>query len=414
MDPGLAFSRVPCDFRPMMDPETTTDVFLQAGRDKRIGAGHPWVYANEVRMDADAKAIPPGTPVRLCRVDGKPLALGTFNAHALICFRAFAHAEEPGVDRELITDRLRHALALRARFFDAPYYRAVHGEADGLPGLVVDRMGDVVVAQLSTAGTEALREPILAAIDEVLRPTAVVLRNDGAGRRLEGLADGIEVVKGSVNGPVEVQEGERRLLADPLGGQKTGWFFDQRGNREFVAGLCDGARVLDLYAYAGPFAIAAVAVGAREVLAIDRSGPALDLVRECAAQGGYAPRLGIQQGDAFEALETMGSTHDTFDVAFCDPPAFAKSKREVGPAVRGYRKLARMAARVVSPGGLLALSSCSHNVTSEAFLEASARGIHRAGRGARLIRQAGAGPDHPIHPMLPESAYLKSLVFQLD
>ena len=183
-----------------MSDATPPKIFLQSGRDKRLGGGHPWVYANEVRMDGDARAIPPGSPVTLCRVDGKPLAVGTFNSHTLICFRAFSSDPETALDRGFIADRLRRAVALRTRLFEGPYYRAVHGEADGLPGLMVDLMGDVVVAQLSTAGTETLRGEILAAIDEVLAPRAVVLRNDGAGRTLEGLDDGVEVVKGQQGG----------------------------------------------------------------------------------------------------------------------------------------------------------------------------------------------------------------------
>lgn len=390
-------------------------VFLNPGQDRRVARGHPWAYANEIRMDAATKALPPGTVVELCRVDGKPLGVGTFNPHALIAFRLFASDPNVVIDRGFFADRLTAALDLRARLFDGPYYRLLHAEADGVPGLVVDRFGAAVVIQASTAGMEALLPAFLSALDDTLAPSVVVLRNDGAGRALEGLDSYARVAKGMVSGPVEVREGDLTFVADPLAGQKTGWFFDQRDNRAFVGLLCrSAARVLDVYCYAGGFAVAAATAGARAVIGIDRSEPALALARQAAERNGVATRCAFRPAEAFATLEKLAADGERFDVVIADPPAFAKSKKELPTGLKGYRKLARLAAEVVAPKGFLFMASCSHNVEATAFADEVARGLVAAGRAGRILRAAGAAPDHPIHPHLPETGYLKTLTLQLD
>jgi 23S rRNA (cytosine1962-C5)-methyltransferase len=390
-------------------------VFVNPGQDRRLARGHPWVYANEIRMDAAAKALPPGTVVQLCRVDGKPLGVGTFNPHALIAFRLLARDPGAVVDAGFFADRLRAALRLRERLFDAPFYRLLHAEADGIPGLVTDRFGNAVVVQAGTAGMEALLPAFLAALDDALAPTTVVLRNDGAGRALEGLDSYARVAKGTPNGPVEVSEGNLTFLADPLSGQKTGWFFDQRDNRAFVGALCrNAARVLDVYCYAGAFAVTAAAAGARSVIGIDRSEPALALAKQAAERNGVAARCTFRPAEAFATLESLAADGKRFDVVIADPPAFAKSKKELPSGLKGYRKLARLAAAVVAPEGFLFIASCSHNVEATAFADEVARGLAAAGRTGRILRAAGAAPDHPVHPHLPETGYLKTLTLQLD
>ncbi|MBM3732419.1 MAG: class I SAM-dependent rRNA methyltransferase [Acidimicrobiia bacterium] len=390
-------------------------VYLLHGRDKRVGFGHPWAYSNEIRMDAAAKAIPPGALAQLVRVDGKFVATGTFNPKTLIAFRAFARDADTPIDRAFIAGRLRAALALRERLYAKPFYRLVHAEADGLPGLVVDRLGETCVLQVGTAGIETLTPEILAALDEVLGPRAVVLANESPLRALEGLETYARLASGELSEPVEVEENGLVFYADPLGGQKTGWFFDQRDNRVFVARLArDAGSVLDLYSYAGGFAVAAAAQGARRVLAVDSSASALDLARQAAAKNGVAERCEFRKQDSFDALEALAAGPERFDVVVADPPPFARSKKDVPTALKGYRKLARLAAGLVAPGGFLFIASCSHNVTAEAFGLEVAGGIARAGRSGRVIRAAGAGPDHPVHPLLPETAYLKSLTLQLD
>ncbi|MEO5337169.1 MAG: class I SAM-dependent rRNA methyltransferase [Magnetospirillum sp. WYHS-4] len=389
-------------------------LFLNAGADRRLRHGHPWAYSNEIRMDAAAKALPAGSLARLCRVDGKPLGVGTFNPHVLIAFRMLSENADAAIDEGFLAGRLRRALALRERLYDEPFYRLVHAESDGLPGLIVDRFGDVAVLQVNTAGMEALSPSLLAAVDAVLKPRAVVLRNDTPARQAEGLEAYVKVAKGDVAGPVELRENGLVFFADPVAGQKTGWFFDQRDNRAFVAPLAKGRRMLDVYSYGGGFGIAAAAAGATEAVIVDSSEGALDLVRRAAQANGVAGRCKPVRGDAYRELERLAAAGERFGVVACDPPAFVKSRKDLKAGLKGYRKLAGLAAPLIEPGGFLFLASCSHNVAPAELLDEAAAGIGRAGRSGRLIRQAGAAPDHPVHPHLPETAYLKALVFQLD
>ena len=392
----------------------TPSIFLIPGGDRRAAYGHPWVYSNEIRMDAAAKALPPGTVVVARRADGKALGQGTFNPHSLIALRFLTRDAERPIDQAFLAERLRRALALRQRLFAEPHYRLIHAEADGLPGLVVDRFGDVVSVQANTAGMDALLEPLLAAIDEVIAPRAVVLRNDTPARQTEGLDSSTRLVRGDITGPVEVIEHGVRFLADPLAGQKTGWVFGQRDTRAFVAGLAKGARVLDVYSYAGGLGLSAVAAGAAGAVIVDSSESALDLARQAAQLNGVEERCAFIRNDAFRELEKRDAAGERFGVVSCDPPAFVKSKKDLKAGLKGYRKLATLAAPLVEPGGFLFLTSCSHNAGAAEFLQECAIGMEKAGRTGRLIRQAGAAPDHPVHPHLPESAYLKALVFQVD
>ena len=389
-------------------------VFLLPGHDKRVGHGHPWAYSNEIRMDAAAKAIAPGACAHLLRVDGKPVGIGTFNPKTLIAFRVFTHDMGATLDRAFIAQRLRAALALRQRLCAKPFYRLVHAEADGLPGLIVDRLGDVCVLQAGTAGIETLMPEILAALDEVLAPKAVVLANDSPHRTLEGLETYTRHASKARTGVVEIEENGLVFFADPLAGQKTGWFFDQRDNRAFVSHLAKGAdSVLDLYAYTGGFAVQAAA-GAKRVLAVDSSAPALDLAQKAAERNGVAGVCEFRKQEVFSALDALAAGSERFDAVIADPPPFARSKKDVPTALKGYRKLARTAAALVKPGGFMFIASCSHNVTADAFALEVAGGISRAGRTGRILRAAGAGADHPVHPLLPETAYLKTLTLQLD
>ena len=389
-------------------------VSLLPGRHKRAEQGHPWLYSNEIQMDKATKALPPGSLVRLAAGSGKPLGVATFNPHALVAARIVDRNPACVVDRKFIVARLEAAIALRHRLYPEPFYRAVHAEADGLPGLVVDRFGEIVVAQLNTAGMAQLEGEIVAALATVLTPKAVVLRNDGAGRKLEGLAEEVRVAAGTFDGSVELMENRARFFADPMAGQKTGWFYDQRENRRAVAALANGCRLLDAYCFAGGFAVTAARAGASAVVAIDRSEAALALAGRAAAANGVEARCRFARAEAFAELERLAAAGERFDIVVADPPAFVKSKKDLGAGLRGYRKLARLAASAVAPRGVLFIASCSHNVGVAEFAEAARRGIFDAGRDGRILQSAGAAPDHPVHPFLPESAYLKSELLALD
>jgi 23S rRNA (cytosine1962-C5)-methyltransferase len=395
------------------DPATRPVVTIQAGRQKRAAQGHPWVYSNEIAMDAATKALAPGTLVTLKAANGEALGVAMFNPHPLVSARILDRDPGRVIDEDFFAARLTAALGLRARLYDRPFYRLIHAEADGLPGLVVDRYGDVLVCEINSAGIDRLEAEFLAACDRILRPRAIVLRNDSSARGVEGLPV-IQRVIGDVSGPIPVEENGARCLADPVGGQKTGWFYDQRENRRAVAALANGARVLDLYCFTGGFALTAARAGAREIIAIDRSEPALALARKAAEDDAAATACRFERAEVFEKLESLATAKEFFDIVIADPPAFVKSRKDLGPGLRGYRKLARMAATLVSPGGFLFLASCSHNVELGDFAEAVRRGLHDAGRTGRILLTSGAGPDHPVHPFLPESAYLKAQLLALD
>ncbi len=396
------------------DPEARPVVTLLPGGHRRAETGHPWVYSNEVQMDAAAKALPPGGLVTLKRADGRPLGVAMFNPHTLLAARLLDRDAARPIGRRFLLRRLERALKLRERLCPVPYYRLIHAEADGLPGLVIDRFGQVLVMQANAAGMDRLQPTIIDALTTLLAPEAIVLRNDSPARALEGLGSEVRVAVGAVEGPVPVEENGVTFMADVLGGQKTGWFFDQRDNRRFVAGLSRGSRVIDLYCYSGGFAVEAACSGAASVTGIDRSEGALALAAEAARVNGVTEICEFRRAEVFAEAASLGAAGERFDVVIADPPAFARSRRDVPAALRGYRKLARLAASLTAPGGIVFLASCSHNVPAADFAEAARRGLADAGRTARILREAGAGPDHPVHMALPESAYLKSLTLALD
>jgi 23S rRNA (cytosine1962-C5)-methyltransferase len=396
------------------DPAARPQVALQPGGHRRAESGHPWVYSNEIVMDAAAKALPPGTIVTLRRADERPFGVAMFNPHTLIAARLLDRDPNREIGRRFFARRLERALRLRERLYEQPCYRLVHAEADGLPGLVIDRFGGALAVQANTAGMDRLTPVIIEALRNLLTPQAIVLRNDSPARTLEGLPLETGVALGAIDGPVTLEENGGAFQADVLAGQKTGWFYDQRDNRAFVAGLAAGARMLDLYCYSGGFGVAAACRGADAVLGIDRSEPALALAAASAKRNGVAERCTFRRGDVFAEAAALSAAGERFDIVVADPPPFARTKRDVGAGLRGYRKLARLAAQLTAPGGFLFLASCSHNVGAPEFTDAVRHGLADAGRGGRILKSAGAGPDHPVHPSLPESAYLKALTIALD
>ena len=396
------------------EPAARPSVILLPGRHRRAESGHPWIYSNEVRMDAAAKALAPGALATLRRADDSALGVAMFNPHTLLSARMLDRDAARPIGRRFFVRRLRRALHLRERMFDVPYYRLVHAEADGLPGLIVDRFGAVLVVQSNTAGMARLEPLVLDALEELLEPAAIVLRNDSSARTLEGLSSEASVARGIFEGSVWVPENGAVFHADLIAGQKTGWFFDQRDNRRFVAAMAAGARVLDLYCFSGGFAVRAAHANAAAVLGIDRSEPALALAAETARRNGVAEICRFQRAEAFGEAARLAAANERFDIVIADPPAFAKSRKDVRAALRGYRKLARLAASVTASGGILFLASCSFNVGAAEFNESVRRGLGDAGRNGRIIRVAGADADHPIHPALPETAYLKTMTLVLD
>ena len=394
-----------------MKNDQTPKLVLDSAVKPAAVRGRPWVYANQLQMNAEARRIVPGSVVRLAEPNGRLLGLYHFNPHSLIAARLLTRNTDRTIDAGYFEERLARALRLRDRLFEAPYYRLCHAEGDSLPGLVIDRHGDVLVVQPNTAGMTAALPDIRAALEALMAPRSIVVASDGPARASEGL-EPLSALHGmALPVPLVIEENGCRFAIDPLGGQKTGWFYDHRDNRAFAARLSRGASVLDAYCYAGGFGLAAAKAGAARVTLVDRSAPALDLVRTAADLSGLNDCLETVTSEGFAYLEQETRR---FDVVIADPPAFAKSRKDAPAALKGYEKLARLAADRVAEGGFLCLASCSHNVLPEAFAEATVQGLRAAGRAGRRIHAAGAGPDHPVHPFLPQTAYLKFIAYALD
>jgi 23S rRNA (cytosine1962-C5)-methyltransferase len=376
--------------------------------------GAPWVFAGEIVTDRRTRALPPGTVALLEDAERAPLGIVAVNPASKIMARMLDRDAGARIDAEWLAARLTRALEMRARLYDAPFYRLVHAEADGLPGVVIDRFGDTAVIQPNAAWAEALLPEIAQAVRAVTGVTSVLKNAAGRARALEGLDEAGGVLAGQApDGPVPVPMNGATYMADLTGGQKTGMFYDQRPNHGFAARLAGGARVLDVFSHVGGFALAALAGGAERALAVDGSAPALDLARAGAERTGVAERFDARRGDAFEVMEALAAEGTRFDLVICDPPAFAPSKQALEKGLRAYERVARLAASLVVPGGYLGLCSCSHAADLSRFRTACTRGIGRAGRAGALVHTGFAGPDHPQHPHLAESGYLKALFYRL-
>ncbi len=381
---------------------------------RAIRHGFPWVYDNELVTDRRTKALTPGMIATLEDNERTPMGTVAVNTGSRIMARMLDRDPEAVIDGAWLQARIARALAHRARIYDAPFYRLVHAEADGLPGIIIDRFGDVAVIQPNAAWADVLVEELADAVIAATGVTTVVKNASGRSRALEGLGEETVVMRGTLDGPVNVPMNGAIYVADILGGQKTGLFFDQRPNHAFAATLSRGARVLDVFSHVGGFGLAALAAGAESAMAVDGSAPALALAEQGAELGGVADKFTTCKGDAFGVLEALQDEDAKFDVVVCDPPAFAPSKKALEAGLRAYERIARLAAPLVAPGGYLVLCSCSHAADLTKFRNSSARGIGRAGRSAQLIHTGYAGPDHPQLPQLAESGYLKALFFRLD
>ncbi|MCC7462164.1 MAG: class I SAM-dependent rRNA methyltransferase [Gammaproteobacteria bacterium] len=381
---------------------------LKGGEERRLRAGHLWVFSNEV----DNQATPlggfaPGAIARLHSGRDQFLGYAYVNPHALICARILSRSPVHPPDRSLLVHRLKVALALRERLYPAPYYRVVFGEADGLPGLVLDRYGSLVVGQIATVGMEALRPKVESAVAEVLAPEALVWKNDGGARDLEQLPRQFITAIGRAPDAVTVLEAGCRYAAPLAGGQKTGWFYDQTANREtFRRLLWPGARVLDVCSYAGAWAVSALRSGAREAVCVDSSEAALAMAARNAAANGVA--LAARRGDAFDVLDELLRQGERFDAVVLDPPAFIKRRKDVARGQAAYRKLNQLAMRLLERDGLLVSCSCSYHLGADELLGLIQAAGRHASRFVQLLAAGGQSPDHPVHPAIPETRYLKA------
>jgi len=385
---------------------------LRPREERRLQAGHLWVFSNEVDVAATPlTAFEPGQAVQLRSDRDRFLGYAYVNPQTLIAARILSRdpAHPPG--QPLLVHRMKIALALRERLYAAPFYRLVYGESDLLPGLVVDRYGDTCVVQVGTAGMETMKEWILEALARTVRPRAVLWKNDSPARGLEGLDSYVAPAFGEVPDTVAVEEGGVNFTVPLAAGQKTGWFFDQSVNRAATAAFARGARVLDVFSYAGSFGLQAARAGAREVLCVDASAAALDAATTTAAANGLS--LSIRKGDAFESMEALAAERERFDVVIVDPPAFIKRRKDHGKGLAAYRKLNQLALRLVARDGILLTCSCSYHLAESELAEAVQRAARHAGRLAQVLEFRGQGPDHPVHPAIPETRYLKALLCRI-
>ncbi|MBI3344459.1 MAG: class I SAM-dependent rRNA methyltransferase [Gammaproteobacteria bacterium] len=393
----------------MSTPKTLAPLRLKKKEERRLHTGHLWVFSNEVDVaHTPLTGFEPGQLVSIEASNGAVLGTGYANPHSLICARLVSRDPHYVLDQSLLVHRLNIALSLRERLFDKPYYRLVFGEGDALPGLVVDRYGDVLVVQLTTAGMERVKIEVVAALQKVIKPRAIVLRNDTSSRALEGLPKYVETVLGETPEWVRLEENGVVFDVPVLTGQKTGWFYDHRMNRARMQHYVKDRRVLDVFSYLGGWGVQAAAAGASEVLCVDSSQSALAQLRHNAALNGVTERVTGIQADAFDALKSLRAERQKFDVVILDPPAFIKRKKDLKQGLQAYHQLNQMAMQVLAKDGILISASCSYHLESNALQDVLLQTSRHVDRNLQILEQGQQGPDHPVHPAIPETRYLNA------
>jgi 23S rRNA (cytosine1962-C5)-methyltransferase len=380
---------------------------------KTINEGAPWAMRHMAVESSEWLSAPPGSLASVESERGEFIGIGILNPLSQIVCRMLTLQRET-IDAAFFERKISRALSLREALYDKPFYRLVHAEADGLPGLVIDRFDDVLVIQVGSAGMEALQPIWLAVLERIFEPRSVVLRNDFSSRKMEGLEQYVRVIKGSIDDAVWLEENGCYYLADLLKGQKTGWFYDMRDNRKMIAGLAKNKDVLDVFAHSGGFGLLAAKGGAASVTMVDSSQLALELAMAAAKKNNVEERCETLKGDAVAVMKKLTGESKQYDIVIADPPAYVKSKQDIASGLRGYEKVAMHAVQLVVSGGYFFTATCSHHAGRSAFNKAVLTGVAAAGRRADIVKQSGAGRDHPLHPKLPQSEYLKGLLLKIN
>jgi 23S rRNA (cytosine1962-C5)-methyltransferase len=383
---------------------------IKKSYDENIRKGFPWLYAGDIIDSSELTLLPAGSLVSVENFKGEYIGVGYYNSRSQISCRLLALGRV-NIDVKFFALRMKNALARREKNINVPYCRLIHSEADDLSGLLIDRFGDIVVLQIGTAGMEKLLPLIITALEEVLQPKTIVLRNNSSARKLEGLAQETCIIKGEVGRWVEVLENDCIYLADLIHGQKTGWFYDQRDNRKMIAELACGKSVVDIYSHSGGFGLLAAKAGASSVTLVDSSELALDMAKQAAVKNNVT--IECVKGDAFAVMEKFAKEGKKFDIVLADPPAFVKSKKDIASGLKGYEKVARLSAPLVAKDGLLFMASCSHHAGRSAFNKAVLDGVKKAGFSGEIVKQTSASGDHPRHNLLLQSEYLKGILLKL-
>lgn len=395
------------------------ELSLKRGEDRRLRTGHLWIFSNEV----DVKRTPltefaPGEAAHVLDSGGRSIGTAYVNPASLISARLVSRSPQCPLNAELLHSRLERALDLRTRLFDVPYYRLCHGEGDFLPGLIVDRYGDHLAVQITTAGMEAHKDSLLKVLDELLHPVSLTFCNTTAVRHLEQLSCYTDTPLGTAPETLSVPENGAHFTVSFLEGQKTGWFYDQRVNRAEAARYAQGVDMLDAFCYAGGFGVMAALGGAKSVTFLDASAPALEMA-ETNAQNAQAARLAMGhaacpvhsvQGDAMEALQQLKDSGRRFGLISIDPPAFIKRRKDAEQGLQAYRRVNELAMDLLTDGGVLVSSSCSHHLETEMLRRVITQSAGKRRLHGQILYQGTQGPDHPIHTAMPESAYLKCVI----
>ena len=389
---------------------------LRAKADKRLRGGHHWIYSNEVdSAHSPLSDYQSGQQVIIENERGKSLGLAMINPHTLICGRLLTQRDSKhALGANFIKQRIEHALRLRERCFQEPYYRLVYGDSDGLSGLVIDRFADMCVVQISSAGMELLREEIVSALQQVLKPRAILLKNDGAMREVEGLPSYIEDAVGVMPDLVPLRENGLPFLAPVRQGQKTGWFYDHRVSRAELQKYVAGKRVLDLFSYVGAWGLQALGAGASSLSCVDSSSQALAWARQNSELNGFADQVDYLQGNAFDVVQALLDAGERYDVVVVDPPAFIKRRKDLRKGFSAYRRINELAIRILTEDGLLVSASCSMHLSREMLVDAVRSAGRHVDRSVQIIAQGHQGPDHPIHPAITETEYLKALFSRIS
>jgi len=391
-----------------------TKLKIKKHHEIRIIRGHPWIFSNEIENFAALKYLEKGTLIEVQVKKDEPFALAYFNPNNLISARILTYDVKQEINENFFIEKISAAKILRDRFFDKPFYRLIHSEADFLPGLIIDRFDNILSCQISTAGMEKLSPFLISALEKLFPKAAIIFRNDVESRKLEGLELYVKTIKGEIPDKIEIEENGLKFAIDVKSGQKTGWFFDQRKNHDFIGLVSKNCDVLDAFCYLGGFGLNALKNGANSVTFIDSSQEATNQVKQNIALNYFTQKTEIITKKVYETLDNADFQKRQFDVVVLDPPAFIKSKKDFFSGLKGYEKLVKLSVNLVKPNGLLMLASCSHNATIGDLIAAANDGFRKGNRRAKLIRSFGADLDHPIHPVLKESEYLKSITFMVE
>ncbi len=392
-------------------PEQSYPVLiLKPNEDRRLRAGHLWIYSNEIDVTTSPlKSFAAGQQVVVKNSRGKLMGLAYVNPHSLICARLFSRDVNHPLDKSLFVHRLNIALSLREGMTDQPYYRLVYGDSDFLPGLVVDRFGDILVVQIATAGMEQVKELLVEALCKVLKPNGILFKNDSRIRRAEELPEYVEVAFGEVPEWVDIKENNVLFSVPVYQGQKTGWFYDHRASRARLEHYVKGKRVLDVFSYIGGWGVQAAVFGAESVSCVDSSEFALDAVEKNAELNNVREKVATIHGSAFDVMKVLIDEGERFDVIIMDPPAFIPRRKDIKSGEQAYRRVNELAIRLLSKAGVLVSASCSMHLGRERLndiLRASARHLDR---DIQILEQGGQTFDHPVHPAIVETEYLKAV-----